>query len=122
MVLTIGLDEKTSIQLEQMARIRSVEAATLASDAIRTFLRNEARRIIEQEAKAFERLHPELLRTMSGEFVAVHHGQVVDHDVDQLSLFRRVEEAYGGHPVLIRQVRLEIEQTIDVLSPRLEYV
>lgn len=121
MVLTIGLDEKTSIQLEQMAKVRSVEVAALASDAIRTFLRDEARRIIEQEAKAYRRLHPDLLRTMPGQFVAIHNGQVVDHDSDQMAVFRRVEEAYGGQPVLIRQVRPEIEQTIEVLSPRLEY-
>lgn len=121
MVLTIGLDEKTSHQLEQLARVRSTEPAKLAHDAIRIFLRDEGRRIIEQESKAFQRLHPELLRTMPGEFVAVHHGQVVDHDSDQLAVFRRVEEAYGGQSVLIRQVRPEIEQTIEVLSPRLEY-
>lgn len=121
MVLTIGLDEKTSHQLELLARVHSTEPAKLAHDAIRTFLRDEGRRIIEQESKAFQRLHPELLRTMPGEFVAVHHGQVVDHDSDQLAVFRRVEEAYGGQPVLIRQVRPEIEQTIEVLSPRLEY-
>lgn len=37
MVLTIGLDEKTSHQLEQLARVRSTELAKLAHDAIRTF-------------------------------------------------------------------------------------
>ncbi len=121
MVLTIGLDEKTSIQLEQMARVRSVEAVTLARDAIRTFLRDESRRIIDQEAKAYRRLHPELLRSMPGQFVAVHNGQVVDHDSDQMAVFRRVEEAFGGQPVLIRQVRPEIDQTIEIMSPRLEY-
>jgi hypothetical protein len=121
MVLTIGLDEKTSIQLEQMARVRSEEPVVLARNAIRAFLRNESRRIIEQEAEAFQQLHPDLLRTMPGEFVAVHGGQVVDHDSNQVALYRRVEEAYGGQPVLIRQVRPEIEQTIDVLSPRLEH-
>lgn len=121
MALTIGLDEKTSTQLEQMARVRSEEPVVLARNAIRAFLRNESRRIIEQEAVAFKRLHPDLLRTMPDEFVAVHGGQVVDHDRDQVILYRRVEEAYGGQPVLIRQVRPEIEQTIEVLSPRLEY-
>lgn len=121
MVLTIGLDGKTSIQLEQMTRVRSVEAVTLARDAIRPFLRDEARRIIEQEAKAFQRFHPELLRTLPGEFAAVHNGQVVDHDGDQMALSRRVEDVYEVQPVLIRQVRPEIGQTIDVLSPRLEY-
>jgi hypothetical protein len=121
MVLTIGLDEKTSHQLEEIARVRSVEPVTLARDAIRSFLRAEARRVIEQEAAAYQRLHSELLETLPGEFVAVHQGRVVDHDADQLALFYRVEASYGAQPVLIRQVRPEVEQTIDVLSPRIEY-
>jgi hypothetical protein len=121
MVLTIGLDEKTSTELQQIARVRSVDPAVLAQDAIRSFLHAEARRVIQQEAAAFQRMHPQLLSTMPGEYVAVHQGQVVDHDHDQLALFLRVEAAYSGQPVLIRQVRPENEQTIEVLSPRLEY-
>lgn len=121
MVLTIGLDEKTAHDLELIARVRAVEPVILAREAIRLFLRAETRRAIEQEANAFRQLHPELLRTMPGEFAAIIHGQLVDHDVDQLALFQRIEAAYPGQPVLIRQVRLEVEQTIDVRSPRIEY-
>jgi hypothetical protein len=46
---------------------------------------------------------------------------VVGHDSDLMALFRRVEEAYGEQPVLIRRVRPKIEQTSVVLSPRLDY-
>ena len=59
MVLTIGLDEKTSHDLEQIARVRAVEPVILAREAIRSFLRAETRRAIEQEANAFRQLHPE---------------------------------------------------------------
>lgn len=121
MVLTIGLDEKTSQDLEQIAKIRAVEPVILAREAIRSFLRAETRRAIEQEANAFRRLHSELLSTIPGEFAAICKGQLVDHDVDQLVLFQRIEAVYPGEPVLIRQVRSEIEQIIDVRSPRLEY-
>ncbi len=75
-------------------------------------------RDIEQESDAFKRLHPELLKTMPGEFAAIYQGQLVDHDVDQMVLFQRIETAYPGQPVLIRQVRPEVEQTIMVRSPR----
>ena len=121
MVLTIGLDEKTSHDLEQIARVRAVEPVILAREAIRSFLRAETRRAIEQEANAFRQLHPELLTTMPGEFAAILHGQLVDHDVDQLALFQRIEAAYPSQPVLIRQVRPDVEQTIDVRSPRIEF-
>jgi hypothetical protein len=120
MVLTIGLDEKTSHDLEQIARVRAVEPVILAREAIRSFLRAETRRAIEQEANAFRQLHPELIRTIPGEFAAIRKGRLVDHDVDQLALFDRIEAAYPGEPVLIRQVRPEVEQTIDVRSPRIE--
>ena len=46
-----------------------------------------------------------LLKTMPGEFAAIYQGQLVDHDVDQMVLFQRIEAAYPGQPVLIRQVR-----------------
>lgn len=76
---------------------------------------------LEREAEAFRRLHPELLKTIPDEFAAVFQGQLIDHDADQLVLFQRIEAAYPGQPVLIRQVRSEVEQTIIVRSPRIEY-
>jgi hypothetical protein len=120
MVLTIGLDEKTSSELQQIARVRSVEPAVLAQDAIRSFLHAEARRVIQTEVEAYKRIHQELLQTMPGDFVAVHQGQVVDHDADQLALLSRIEATYGGQPVLIRQVRPELEHVITVYSPRID--
>ena len=58
---------------------------------------------------------------MPGQFATIHQGQLVDHDVDQMALFQSIEAAYPGQLVLIRQVRPEVEQTIDVRSPRIEY-
>lgn len=120
MVLKIGLDEKTSQDLEQIARMRAIEPETLAREAIRSFLRTEAQQVLEREARAFREMHPELLKTMPGEFVAVHQGRVIDHDEDQLALYGRIEDAYPGQPILLRQVRAEPEQTIEVRSPRIE--
>jgi hypothetical protein len=93
----------------------------LAQDAIRSFLHAEARRVIQTEVEAYKRIHQELLQTMPGDFVAVHQGQVVDHDADQLALLSRVETTYGGQPVLIRQVRPELEHVITVYSPRIDH-
>jgi post-segregation antitoxin (ccd killing protein) len=114
--VAIGLDEKTAHELAQLARVRAVEPSALAGEAIRTYLRSEARHAMEQEAEAFRRLHPDLRATIPGQYAAIYQGQLVDHDVDQLALFQRIEARFGGLPVLIRQVRPEIEQTINVLS------
>lgn len=119
--IAIGLDERTALELRQLARERAVEPSILAGEAIRAYLRSAARDDMDQEAEAFRRLHPELLATISGQYAAVYRGQLVDHDVDQLALCQRVEARFGGQPVLIRLVRSEIEQTIMVHSPRIEY-
>ena len=118
--VAIGLDEKTAHDLAQLARARAVEPATLAGEAIRAYFRTEAQRAMEQEAEAFCRLHPDLLATISGEYAAIYGGQLIDHDADQLTLFGRIEARFPGLPVLIRQVRPEVEQTIMVRSPRIE--
>ena len=81
----------------------------------------EAQQAMEQEAKAFRRLHPQLLDSIPDEYAAVYQGRLVDHDPDQLALLQRVEERYPGLPVLIRQVHPEAEQIINILSPRIEY-
>ena len=119
--VAIGLDEKTAHDLVQLARVRAVEPSALAGEAIRTYLRSEAQRAMEQEAEAFRRLHPELLATIPGQYAAVCRGQLVDHDVDQLALYQRIEARFQGLPVLIRQVRPDVEQTIMIHSPRIEY-
>ena len=119
--VAIGLDEKTAHDLAQLARARAVEPSTLAGEAIRAYLRSEAQRAMEQEAEAFRRLHSDLLAAISGEYAAIYGGQLVDHDSDQLVLFQRIETRFPGRPVLIRQVRPEVEQTIMVRSPRIEY-
>ena len=121
MMVSIGLDERTVHDLEQMARVRAVEPGALAEQAIRAFLRSEAQHAMEQEAEAFRRLHPELLATIPGEYAAVCQGQLVDHDANQLALFQRVEARYPGLPVLIRQVQPEVEHIIVVRSPRIEH-
>ena len=119
--VAIGLDEKTAHELAQLARARAVEPSALAEEAIRVFLRSEAQRSMEQEAEAFHRLHSELLATIPGEYAAIHGGQLVDHDADQLALLGRIEARFPGLPVLIRQVRPEVEQILMVRSPRIEY-
>jgi hypothetical protein len=119
--MVIGLDERTAVELDQLARQRAMEPSALASEAIRAYLRSAARQDMEEEAQAFRRLHPGLIATIPDQYAAVYRGQLVDHDVDQLTLYQRIETRFPGRPVLIRQVRPEVETTIMVHSPRIEY-
>jgi hydrogenase maturation factor len=53
----------------------------------------------EREYQAFLRLLPELLQTHRGQYVAVHEGQVVDADADDIALVRRVHTRIGYVPI-----------------------
>lgn len=53
----------------------------------------------EREYQAFMRLLPELLKTHRGQHVAIHEGQVVDSDNDDIALIKRVHAKVGYVPI-----------------------
>jgi hydrogenase maturation factor len=53
----------------------------------------------EAEYQAFLRLLPQLLETHRGKYVAIHHGQVVDSDTDDVALVLRVQAKVGYVPI-----------------------
>ena len=53
----------------------------------------------EREYRAFLRLLPEFLATHRGKYVAVHNGQVVDSDTDDVALILRVQAKVGYVPI-----------------------
>jgi hypothetical protein len=118
-MVTVALDEHMSRQLQLLAEQRAISVDSLAAEAIRAFLRAEAEQILKREAQAFAEMHSELLAKFPGQYVALHRGQVIDYDPDQVTLYLRVTAQYPDEIVLIRQVRPELEMTYTILSPRL---
>ena len=53
----------------------------------------------EREYQAFLRMLPELLKQYAGKHVAIHEGQVVDVDDDDIALIKRVRMKVGGVPI-----------------------
>ena len=76
---------------------------------------------VEREIRAYHRLHPELWQRYPGQHVAIHKGQMVDHDVDGIALSRRIYRRYPDAFVLIRLVNSTPERVIRLRSPRLAY-
>lgn len=103
-----GYQDPVRLTLEVPSpNIDEERAATKRDASERKFLR---------ESEAFERLLPDLLRTRGGRFVAVHHGQVIDEDMDEFTLAERVERVYRNRFVLIRRVS-ELPQEDFLESP-----
>lgn len=120
MVMQLAVNEMTAAQLEQVAREKNTTPQRLAEQAIREFLRSEARRRMQREMDAFFQLHARLLVDHAGEFVAIYQGKLIDHDFDQLALYQRVEQRYRDTPVLIKQVLPNPEEEYTFRSPTLE--
>ena len=120
MVMQLAVNETTVAQLEQVAREKETTPQRLAEQAIREFLRNEARLRMQREIQAFVRMHADLLGKYRGDYVAINQGKLIDHDHDQLALYQRVEKRQPNTPVLIKQVLADPEEVYTFRSPKLE--
>jgi len=109
--------------IEQVRWIVESERVTIedfVNEAVRERLERLEDQKLETEARAFERMHPQLVEQYLGQFVAVHDGQVVDADVDFEALFLRLQKRFGDIPVLIRLVGVKPILELRAPSPRLE--
>jgi hypothetical protein len=71
-----------------------------------------------QEQRAFHRLLPELLRTHSGQFVAIHGGQVVGSGDDKLEVARQAYARCGYVPIFVSRVSDAPARPVRIPSPR----
>ena len=65
-------------------------------------------------------MHGELKERLPGEYVAIHNGELVDHDDDRHVLSSRVCQVHGNAAVLIIPDGDEPEGEFLMLSPRFE--
>jgi hypothetical protein len=132
-MVNIALSEQTAEKLHQAAAVRRISVSKLLDQVVEQFVADPAVWLnwsgdnhedaqlaqIEQEQRAYETQHRQLLEAYPGQYVAMIHGSVVDHDADRAALGRRVRARYGNAPVLITPVRSEARQTIVIRRPRL---
>lgn len=117
---TLTLPQKTIDGLGQVAAQMGVDVAELADNAIRHYLRREAEKKITQEETAYRSHHSQLLLHYEGKFIALHDGQVIDSDADELKLYLRIRRQYPLLGILIKHVTPEIDEVWRARSPRLE--
>lgn len=120
-VISLPIAERTVNTLWQVARSQGTTAEALADKAIRAYLLQEAEQKIEREERHYRTQHAEMLRKYAGQYIAMHEGQVVDSDADELTLFLRIRKRFPMIGVLIKQVTEKVEEVWMVRSPRVEY-
>jgi predicted transcriptional regulator len=120
-ILTVQLDKEIAENLEWAAKQMGMTAADLTEKAIQQYLRLEAERKIAREMEVYESQHERLLPQYEGQYVAMHNGQIIDQDQDELPLYLRIREKHPLIGILIKQVTAESEHVLHVRSPRIEY-
>ena len=107
-------------EIEQLTGKEETDAVTFVEEAVRSYLSQYRRAKIRAETEAFNRQYDNLLKMYPGQYVAVHNGQVIDHDPDLRTLHLRVHQKLGQAPVLLKQVTDQPERVLQFRSPRLE--
>lgn len=117
MTITLQISEHlaTTIQSEAKTRGLSIE------DYLHTTIRRErtlaARQKIEQEQAWWLNQPLSVRAKYEGEFIAVHNQTLVDHDLDENALSKRIREKYKNTSVLIMPA--EGPKEINIYSPRM---
>jgi predicted transcriptional regulator len=118
---TLTLPKETLDKLGSVAAQTGVAVSDIADKAIQQYLRREAERKIMREEEAYHAQHAQLLEKYRGQYVAMHEGRRVDHDVDELALYLRIRQQYPQTGILIKRVTPEPDEIWHVRSPHLEY-
>jgi 3-dehydroquinate synthase class II len=112
LVSTLNAEERLAL-IQAIADMEPVAGETVPSPAQRHS------QLVAEQAAWFA-LSPNERARYRAEFVAVHDGQVVDHDADRRTLYLRVRERFGHKPVLIVYADWTEPPVYTVHSPRLE--
>ena len=91
-------------KIEQIVRAWGKSAEQVIEDAINEHLNKLNSNKLDAETAAFEQKHPWLKKHYLNEFIAMHHGQVIDSDPNFEPLYLRVQEQFGDVVVLIQRV------------------
>lgn len=121
--VTLTLSDPVYQEAERVARqtnrpIESVLAETL-EQALASFSVDERRPQMLREVAAFEAMQEALWERYPSQYVALHQGEVVDHDDDRTTLVKRVHaDRSPDEVVLIRKVLATDVPPLQFRSPR----
>ena len=107
-------------RVEQAADEHKIGVDRILTDALRRYLWELDRRKISEESQAYQQRHAELKAQYLGQYIAMHNGEVVDHDMDVTVLRQRVHQQLGRRPVMITLVEEVAERPLVRHGFRLE--
>ena len=121
--ITINIPQPLYQRVRRLARVRKrplddvlESAIQLAEETLSSVADDDI--LMSQEETAYQAMHAELTSLYADEYVAIHQGQLIDHDSDELALLRRLDSQYPNEIVLMKRVRPLPEPELRFRSPR----
>ena len=108
--IQVTLDSELVEALKQTTEQQGTDVGAVIETLARQYVREARRQKIRAEFEKYRAMHGELKAKYLGQHVAIHDGQVVDHDADPTALVQRVRVRFGRIPVLVTQVEEESVQ------------
>lgn len=84
----------------------------MMAQALRRYLWELDRRKIAEENKFYRHQHPDLKERYLGQYIAMHKGQVIDHDMDFQALRQGIRQRFGRTAVMITLVEHTAEPAL----------
>jgi predicted transcriptional regulator len=104
---TITVEPEIYEQLEAVAEEKQAKTEQIAEEALKRYLWEQNNQKISRESALYREQHSEIKKQFLGKFIAMHQGQIVDHDSDFQILFKRIRERFGNTAVMITNVEEE---------------
>ncbi len=117
---TIAVETELYNRIEKAASEHKANINEILNQAVRRYLWELDRRKISEESKIYRQHHAELKDQYLGQYIAMHEGQVVDHDADFPTLRQRIRQLFGHTPVMITLVEETAEQHLTRHGFRME--
>ncbi len=111
------VSEPLASQIRQEAEAEGIGVESLLDAALRHYRFEAQRKKINGEAEWWCAVAPEIRANYTGEFVAIHNRQVIDHDRDEDALRKRIRARYGRIAVLFAPA--EGQRELRIVSTRL---
>ncbi|MFZ0547686.1 MAG: DUF5678 domain-containing protein [Candidatus Promineifilaceae bacterium] len=118
----INLAPELVKQIENLAATAELDAEMLVDKAVRAYLLQAQQEKIQAETEFFNAQFEQLFPKYRGQYIAMHQGKVIDHDINLRTLHLRIFERLGHTPVLLKQVIDDPKRELIFRSPRLEKV
>lgn len=109
---TIAIESELYRRVEEASLEHEAGIGEILTEAVRRYLWELDRRKISEESEIYRQRHAELKAQYLGQHIAMHNGQVVDHDSDFQALHRRIRQRFGHTPVMITLIEDAAERPL----------